>query len=559
MNQSGDTRLRQAVSPRVASSIASLLLLFQLGLQLHLSRVDAQTSDEGVHLSAGYSYWEWGNFSLNPEHPPLVKLLAGLAVRPLHPAFPPVQHPDRVATFFYDSWRENRRLGEAFLYEAGNDADRVLFFGRIPPVLLTLLLGISVWLTSRACFGPLGGVLATIVFVLEPTIAAHGHLITTDVAVSLGGVAVFTAMWTFARTPDIRSIVLLGLALGLASLAKFTSVIFLAMLPLALVLLCGFRTTLKRLPRLIAAVLVGWATIVAGYAGSLRVPPPVTSLVDTLAPDNQKSIAFKANAQLAYDVIRYLGAPREYFKGLGLMIAHVANGQESFLLGQRSFTGWWYYFPVVLMTKTPVPLLLLIALTVLFSVRRLNPAAGSYWLILALAYFACAMTSRSDLGFRHVMPAMVFAIIGIGSLADVLVARRWAAVATSALVLWLAADFVRTYDSYLTYFNELAGDRGYRIATDSNLDWGQDVKRIRAYLDRHPEIQMPYVDYNADGQPALDYYGIRRRPVPATPPEMSGVLIIGASTLANPRYDFLRTRPIADRITPGVLVYDLRH
>jgi hypothetical protein len=259
-----------------------------------------------------------------------------------------------------------------------------------------------------------------------------------------------------------------------------------------------------------------------------------------------------------YDVIRYLGAPREYFKGLGLMLAHVANGQESFLLGKRSFTGWWYYFPVVFATKTPVPLLLLIGLTVFFSVRRLSSPAGSFWLILALAYFACAMTSRSDLGFRHVMPAMVFAIIAIGSLADILVRRRSLAVAASALVLWLAVDFAGTYDSYLTYFNEIAGDRGYRIATDSNLDWGQDVKRIRAYLDRHPDIQMPYVDYKADGEPSLDYYGIRRRPIPDTASEMSGVLIVGASALANPRYDFLRSRPIADRITPGVFVYDLR-
>ncbi len=93
------------IGRRRATALAAALLAFQALMQLHLGRADSQTTDEGVHLSAGYSYWEWRRVLLNPEHPPLVKLLAGAAARIAHPVFPAVEHPDRVAAFFYDSWR----------------------------------------------------------------------------------------------------------------------------------------------------------------------------------------------------------------------------------------------------------------------------------------------------------------------------------------------------------------------------------------------------------------------------------------------------------------------
>ena len=550
-------RLLLRVDHRSAASIVTLLLLFQLGLQLELSRADSQTTDEAVHLSAGYSYWEWKDLSPNPEHPPLVKLLAGAAARLVHPVFPPVTHPERVSTFFYDSWRENRRLGEAFLYEAGNDADRLLFVARLPAIMLTLVLGVAMFSVANAFFGPLAGILTTALYVLDPTVAAHGHLITTDIAVTLGGVAVLSAAWRFAHRPDAASTILLGGAMGFASLAKFTSVIFFPTLLVVLLLLCGVRGLVRRIPQLVAAVLVAWLVVLVGYGFSLSPPSPVASLLTTVAPDTQPSVALDKTVTRAYQVLRHLGRPRQYFKGLALMLAHVANGHVSFLLGELSPTGWWYYFPVVFATKTPVAVLLLLIAAVSVGARRLREPAQWYWLVAAGSYFFCAMTSRSDLGFRHVMPAMAFLMIWMGSLAQELPVRRSLPLVTAGLFIWLAVDFGRSGDGYLAYYNELVGDRGYMVATDSNLDWGQDLKRIRAYLDRHSEITAPYVEYPADGPSSLDYYGIRHRPRQAITPAMSGVLIIGVTGLSDPSVAFLRALPIADRITPGVFVYKL--
>jgi hypothetical protein len=551
------TRLLLRVDHRSAAAIAALLLLFQVGLQLRLSRADSQTTDEGVHLSAGYSYWEWRDLALNPEHPPLVKLLAGAAARWVHPVFPPIKHRERLSDFFYDSWRENRALGEAFLYEAGNDADRLLFVARLPAIMLTLVLGAAMFSVAAAFFGPLAGVLTTALYVLDPTVAAHGHLITTDIAVTLGGVAVFSAAWRFAHRPDATSTILLGGAIGFASFAKFTSVIFFPSLLVVLLLLGGGRELVRRVPRLVAAVLVAWLVILVGYGFSLSPPPPVASLLTTVSPDSEPPVLLDKTVTRAYGVLRYLGRPRQYFKGLALVLAHVAGGHVSFLLGDLSPTGWWYYFPVLFATKMPVAVLLLLVVAVSVGARRLREPAQWYWLVAAGSYFLCAMTSRSDLGFRHLMPAMAFLMIWMGGLAQELPARRWLPFVTAALFVWLVVDFGRSHDRYLAYYNELVGDRGYMVATDSNLDWGQDLKRIRAYLDRHSEITAPYVEYPADGPSSLDYYGIRHRPRQPITPAMSGVLIIGVTGLSDPSVAFLRALSIADRITPGVFVYRL--
>jgi Dolichyl-phosphate-mannose-protein mannosyltransferase len=543
---------------RWSAAAAAVLLLFQLGLQLHLSRVDSQTIDEGVHLSAGYSYWEWKDLSLNPEHPPLVKLLAGATAHLVHPIFPLAIKRERLSNFFYDSWRDNRRLGEVFLYEVGNDADRLLFAGRVAAVGLTLLLGVAVFSVAASFFGPLGGVLATTIYVFDPTIAGHGHLIATDIAVSLGGVAVFAAAWRFAHRPDTKRTILFGIALGFALLTKFTSVIFLPSLLVVLILLWSVRECVRRIPRLVAVVLLAWFVILAGYGFSLSPPPPVSSLLTTVAPDSQPSPFLEATVEPTYAVIRHFGRPRQYFKGLALMLSHVANGHVAFLLGQLSPHGWWYYFPVIAAAKIPLGVLALLLLAILMSAPRMREPARWYWLVAAGTYFLCAMTTRADLGFRHLMPATVFLAIWMGSLGPELRGRRWLTLVTGALIAWLIVDFARSYDGYLGYYNELVGDRGYRVAVDSNLDWGQDLKRIRAYLDRHPEIDVPYVEYSADGPSSLDYYGIRHRPVQPITPATSGVLIIGATSLTDPKYAFVRALPITDRITPGVLVYKLR-
>src|SRR5688500_20098696 len=57
--------------------LAAVLLFGLFGFQLwfHATRTSA-TVDEGAHILAGHRHWQCGDFGINPEHPPLLKLVA---------------------------------------------------------------------------------------------------------------------------------------------------------------------------------------------------------------------------------------------------------------------------------------------------------------------------------------------------------------------------------------------------------------------------------------------------------------------------------------------------
>src|SRR5438034_7143422 len=152
-------------------------LLTALGLQCVLSmRLLSATFDEHAHLPAGYTYWKTGRIGLNPQHPPLVKLLCAAPLLALDPR---VNWSD-------PAWETGNewRFGHVFFYEWGNDADRLLFWGRLPIVLLSLMLGVYVFRWSTERFGPRAGVLALLLYAFCPTVIAHSRFVTMALALS---------------------------------------------------------------------------------------------------------------------------------------------------------------------------------------------------------------------------------------------------------------------------------------------------------------------------------------------------------------------------------------
>lgn len=133
--------MKSAKLDKMILSLAIILLAGQFVLQIFLANRDAQTTDESVHLLAGYTYLTKHDFRFNPEHPILVKLLAGAPLLLLRPNLPADfdQLWEKSSDFYYDNWAGNRRLGEEFLYQSGNNAEQLLFWGRVPIVILTLL------------------------------------------------------------------------------------------------------------------------------------------------------------------------------------------------------------------------------------------------------------------------------------------------------------------------------------------------------------------------------------------------------------------------------------
>jgi len=550
------------------------ILLVQAVVQVRLASLDSATTDEAVHLSAGYTYLTRGDFRFNPEHPPLVKMLAALPLLRFRPTITPQaeQLYQQSGNFFYDSWRENRDFGEIMMYQAGNNPDQLLFWARLPMIALTLILGLAILLIAWRHWGERAALVATALYAFNPTVTGHGHLVTTDIGIALGFLLTIYSFWRLLERPSWRNCLWLGLSFGFALLTKHTAVILLpTMAAMAIWRIFDRSTTISwrelTLKSLVALV-IAWAVIWAGFGWHDRVIPATDSVSSavTLAgnqsgfkmfgPSNpQPVVVAKPKLDRLYNLVRpaLVLLPGDYAKGLFMVLGHASGGHSSFLLGQTSNTGWWYYFPVLILTKTPLAELLLIAIGLTMVFRSLPKDRLALGLTIAGgAYLLVAIGSKADLGIRHIMP--LFPVVFLAASRGLARIGSWQNIIV-ALVIWLALTFGLSFPTYLGYYNELVGGpgNGYKIATDSNLDWGQDIKRIQHYLASHP-TKTPFIDYSWDGQAALDYYlgPGNYRPIESWQPGQTGPAIFGASAVAFPPFSDHCRSPYPAAITPGV-------
>jgi hypothetical protein len=278
----------------------------------------------------------------------------------------------------------------------------------------------------------------------------------------------------------------------------------------------------------------------------------------------------------------------------------IIAGRTTFLMGQYSEHGWWYYFPIAFAIKTPLPMLILLlaAIAVNFKSQISNLKRGIRfawsWNTLALIpfpliYFASAMIQPFNIGYRHLLPVLPFVFVLIG----IQVAGRKSQVAghrsitlsphhlvslspcllVSALLVWQAIGTVRILPDCLAYFNELAGgpENGYKWLVDSNLDWGQGWKELKTFMDAHDITQIKFAQFSSN-DPAT--YGIDYEPIapmtgapPVLPSHFNpapGVYVLSASSLQGipladiNTYDYFRHRQPTARIGYALFVYDLR-
>ncbi|MDH4358857.1 MAG: glycosyltransferase family 39 protein [Candidatus Berkelbacteria bacterium] len=549
---------------------ALLLVLAFLSIQLVLSRLDSQTTDEAVHIAAGYTYLKTNDYRFNPEHPPPVKKLAALPLLFMKLDTPDPTYWNAASSFFYDSWRENRQFGEDLIYSLKGNVQEILFATRIPMVLLSVALAIAVFMVSYRMWGGRGAIISLGLCLLDPLINGHSHLVTTDVAVSLGFLLSLYCFWIFLNAPSYKNALLLGLIVGFTQLFKFTAII---VYPAFLVLFLGFiiyrRVTAKSLLRIFGKIILSLAVILlvifVGYGFSFYVAPKSDVAIEQLGQDTGfndmivEKISQSGSFREIYDKARYVLVPKEYYKGLVMVFSHTRGGHDSYLLGETSKTGWWYYFPILVLLKTPIPALILVAVGLYFALKDKDKKKTAVFMLSgAFLFLLFAMSSKANLGLRHVMPIFPVLYVLSGSLG--LLKSRKLNYLVLALFIWLVGEYIVAFPYYLSYFNQLAGGKwnGYKIASDSNFDWGQDLYRIKKYLDYNPGIDEPYIEYSWSGESALDYFGIKRRPLSELNAESKGYLIIGSSALVSEKYDWLREgySPV-DRITPSVFVYYL--
>ena len=562
-----------------AAGVVSLLLI--IGLQLALSvRQLSQTWDEGDHIFAGYLSWKRGDFGLNPEHPPLLKLLATAPLLPM-----PLRAPELQDRYF----KEEAFLdGKEFLYR--NDADAILFRTRMAAATLTLLLAALVFVATREMFGTGAAFVALALLAFEPNLLAHGALVTTDVGISCFMFATVYAFYRYAKAPSLWRLSVVGVVAGLALAVKHSGIFIFPMLFLLAV--CEVarhrmgagaasgagRVGLRHAASLVAVAVVAVAVLWAFYGfryqarpeGS-QLNPPLAEYARGLKPHEAWVISTAARLRVL---------PESYLYGMA-DVRLTADFYTSYVLGETYAHGVWFYFPVVYIIKSTLAFLALSLLAAwAVATRCLSRWREVLFLTIPPAfYFLVAMNAATNIGVRHILPVYVFisALAGGAAWALVRRSRKWA-YAIVALLLFHAVSSALAFPHYIAYSNELWGGPGntHKYLSDSNADWGEQLKATKKYLDGRGVKDCWFV-YFAEGVAEPGYYGIPCKPLPTintlwlnqrieVPATIDGPVLVSASNLSgfefgpgtlNPYEQFKGLRPTAV-IGRGVFVFDGR-
>ena len=525
---------------RAIGVAAGTLIAIHLGLLLHGASRHSCTMDEIVYPTSGYAYLTAGDYRMNPEHPPLLKLWTALPWLGLG-----TDVRDVPGWEVGDQWT----FGQSLLYEAGRDHRALLLAARAMVAALSAALAAAVFVVARRVSGAVGGLTALALYACDPLAIGHGGLATTDV----GGAALFffatLALPGAVIRGNVRRIAGAGILLGLALAAKFTNVLLLAVLAAV-----GAVSAWKRARR-------------RGWRGVVEVSLRCASVV----------VAGGVVLSACYGP----AGPGVYLEGWRILREHFAMGHQTFAFGLYSETGWWWYFPAAWAVKTPVPILLASAAGVAWiAVRaRRRPVSSLVLLLPPVLALASAMNSSLNIGVRHLLTMTPFLAVAGGMAA----ARLWsrgavARVAVLALGLWLSVGTARVHPDEIAYANEASGGPGrlWLKLTDSNVDWGQDLPALAEEIGRYPLRQL-YLSYFGSADPAA--YGLTytwipsagpapRRYAPGPDPDgrewiaigvtnLSDVFNFGAVSGAHVAHAWLRARPFTAFPGHSIALYDI--
>ena len=442
------------------------------------------TSDEIDHVHAAYRYLQCNDFGWNPEHPPLVKIVAALPLLAMQ-----VRDPISHACGLPDGKAEDFIIGHAFVFA---NAESLLTAERFAVSLFAILLLITVWLFARRLFGLPVAIVSAMLVAFDPNFLAHGALVTTDIAATLGFLVAAYAAYRYVLEPNATRVLALGLATGFAFSVKHSTILLVVILPAlslgdaVLFSKNQVRQTLwRRLGELFAvaaiALLVLWSSYGFRYAarpaGAAIWSPPRLSLAHGRVP-----------TRLIPALEQWHVLPQAYLVGLQDVLVESELGRPSFLLGKVYRNGNWFYFPVAAAIKFTLPVLVLTVVPAFAWSFWKNHRRQLFFLLTPMAIFlAFSMSSKLSIGIRHALPILPFLIIfaaaGAWSFAE---QNKYAIVALALTLIFHAASSLHAYPNYLSYSNELWGGPGetYKYLANSDVDWGQAQKMARAYVDK---------------------------------------------------------------------------
>lgn len=554
--------------------LAGGLIVLQMILIAIIVHGESLTFDEGDHIFAGYMMWHTGDYGLNPEHPPLVKLVATLPLLHEQLWVPPLKHRMFKGEAYLD--------GRDFMERNDGPGHGLLFRMRLAAGVFAVGLSVMVFLMGSRLFGQSAGLLALALVVFEPNVLANSDLVTTDVGVACFFLATIYCFYRYARQPSVIGLLLTGLAAGLTLSAKHSGILLAPMLLGLTLVEIAFAERGQR-KRMAGTLLLGLAATVALAVGvlwafygfryaarpaGLVMNPTLSQYAAPLTGVNSWVIGHLANWRLL---------PESYLMGI-TDIHYAAQQYSMFLLGHNHPHGVWWYFPVALSIKTTLGLigLVVLACITLVSKRLGQNRELAYLVVPGAIYLAAAIVSGMNIGTRHVLflyPLAAFlAAAGLTALAQH--GRRWIWIG-GALVACHIVSVMAVFPAEMAYANEAWGGAAntHKYLSDSSVDWAQQLPHVKQWVDAHPGEECWFA-YSAYPELRPQAYGIPCHPLPTdqteweflpvdVPETIHGNILLSADELEGcdwPRdqlnvYERFRWMPMTEQIDHSVFVY----
>lgn len=452
-------------------------------------RIFSATVDEPIHLASGYE-WFKGELTTDMTHPPLARVLGALPLRLSGLPYPqPANMIERGNQLLYHGGRYVKNLARA----------------RIGNLVLLALAIVTVALWARRVFSRQVAIASAALFSSLPLLLGHAGLLTTDLSIAATLPLALLALDFYLESPTLERGALLGLALGLGLLSKFSFVVFFP--PSLLVVLALRRPLHARFSTALAAIAIAFLVVWGGYRFDFRRPADVVeqgaNILEWAAPAPLQPVArFIGNIPIPAPTLAL---------GMAQVKLHEKLGHTAYLLGKESRTGWWYYFPVVFFYKSPLPWLILVAWGIVaLTIDRLRERDRNalQLVLIPAAILLTAMTTSLNIGARHILPIVApLSIVAGYAVVDIWRRSRdaFGRTALAALLAWLFAGVALEHPDYLAWFNETARPSPSYFAADSNIDWGQDVLRLARVVE---EMQIDHLHSAFMNSTRLGEHGI---------------------------------------------------
>jgi len=439
---------------RLNGILVFLLLLIHAAILICSLKVKSVTDDERVYVLAGYHQWKTGDSQFNFFQPPLVKMWATWPLLYLEPELPREdimvyrQKLDQSWDHVGSEWA----IGHRFFYDYNNNPAKIIFWARLPMVLLSCLLGFIIYFWARQAYSVEGGVLALFIFVFHPWALSYGQYVMMDLGLAVFFVATLYFLWRYILTGRIWHVVLMGMSVGLALLSKFTGFF---LFPIVFIL-CAIAFFQKKLEgRQVAyiglsMIFLGWVMVGMGY---------------------KFNGVFQPGSFLL---------PQDYWDGLTYQFAQTQlegspNWEPPFLRGEFRPGGSWAYYAIGFLIRNPISFLIIVSGAVFFAFKKRRQDLIAYVLIIPTVFFFVYFSffSRLQNGVRYLYPILPLLIVLCGSLTTE--SKIWNRKYRWGWGFWVFATLgvaLISYPRYLSYFNVLVGgsSRGHHWMIDG--DWG---------------------------------------------------------------------------------------